>query len=151
MPVRGRALGAVVGIGTTKGVGGRIGADWARRTAAVAAFLWRVGCKMFRTSVICSRLMSGWSASNLLIKPWSTKSSRVLAAGALIPSWGTVAVAGTGRETSGMGKCGHVSTWGRLHSWRLRICRAWGCTCGTQRSCGQRLNAVTRHRLNKNQ
>ena len=104
LPVWGRALGAVVGIGTTEGVGGRIGADWARRTAAVAAFLWRVGCKMFKTSVICSRLMSGWSASNLLIKPWSTKSSRVLAAGALIPSWGTVGVAGTGRETSGMGK-----------------------------------------------
>ena len=41
VPVRGWALGAVVGTGTTKGVGGRIGADWARRTAAVAAFLWR--------------------------------------------------------------------------------------------------------------
>ena len=57
---------------------------------------------MFRTEVICSRVMFGWSASNLLIRPWSTKSSAVLAAGRLIPSRGTVVAAGAGRDTSGM-------------------------------------------------
>ena len=49
---------------------------------------------MFRTEVICYRVMFVWSASNLLIRPWSTKSSPVLAAGRLIPSWGTVVAAG---------------------------------------------------------
>ena len=110
MPVRGRAIGAVVGAGTTRRVGDRIGAGGTRRNAAAAAFLWRLGCKIFRTEVIWSIVMFGWSASNLLTSPWSTNSSPVLANGRLIPSWGTAVEAGAGIDISGMdkwmGECG---------------------------------------------
>ena len=104
VPVRGQEIAAVVGAGTTRGVGARTGGGGARRNAAAAAFLWRLGCKIFRTEVIWSIVMFGWSASNLLTSPWSTKSPTVLANGRLIPSWGTAVEAGTGIDTSGMGK-----------------------------------------------
>ena len=46
--------------------------------------------------------MFGWSASNRLTIPWSTKSSPVLGSGRLVPSWGTAVAAGAGIGISGM-------------------------------------------------
>ena len=111
-------LGAGEGSGNRGGGGGRHsqrgrGSDrcrGARHNAAAGPFLWRLGCKIFRTEVIWSIVMFGWSASNLLTSPWSTNSSPVLANGRLIPSWGTAVEAGAGIDISGMdkwmGECG---------------------------------------------